>query len=56
MPLIPLKISSITWLTVRNIPTVNILPVSAANTYELIDNKALVFTADALKRIEEVLA
>ena len=33
-----------------------VVPVSAANTYELIDNKALVFTADALKRIEEVLA
>lgn len=45
-----------TYLSFRNIPTVNILPVSAANTYELIDNKALVFTADALKRIEEVLA
>ena len=44
------------YLSFRNIPTVNILPVSAANTYELIDNKALVFTADALKRIEEVLA
>ena len=45
-----------TYLSFRNIPTVNILPVSAAHTYELIDNKALVFTADALKRIEEVLA
>ena len=44
------------YLSFRNIPTVNILPVAAANTYELIDNKALVFTADALKRIEEVLA
>lgn len=45
-----------TYLSFRNIPTVNILPVAAANTYELIDNKALVFTTDALKRIEEVLA
>ena len=45
-----------TYLSFRNISTVNILPVGAANTYELIDNKALVFTADALKRIEEVLA
>lgn len=45
-----------TYLSFRNIPTVNILPVSEANTYELIDNKALVFTAEALKRIEEVLA
>ena len=45
-----------TFLSFRNIPTVNILPVSCANTYELIDNKALVFTEAALKRIEEVLA
>lgn len=44
------------YLSFRNIPKVNILPVAEANTYELIDNKALVFTADALKRIEEVLA
>ena len=44
------------YLSFRNIPKVNILPVTEANTYELIDNKALVFTADALKRIEEVLA
>ena len=44
------------YLSFRNIPSVNILPVAEANTYELIDNKALVFTADALKRIEEVLA
>lgn len=44
------------YLSFRNIRTVNILPVSEANTYELIDNKALVFTAEALKRIEEVLA
>lgn len=45
-----------TFLSFRNIPSVNILPVSCANTYELIDNKALVFTEPALKRIEEVLA
>lgn len=44
------------YLSFRNVPKVNILPVAEANTYELIDNKALVFTADALKRIEEVLA
>lgn len=45
-----------TFLSFRNIPSVNILPVSATNAYELIDNKALVFTEDALKYIEEVLA
>ena len=45
-----------TFLSFRNIPSVNILPVSTANAYELIDNKALVFTEEALKYIEEVLA
>ena len=45
-----------TYLSFRNVPKVNILPVAEANTYELIDNKALIFTAAALKRIEEVLA
>ena len=44
------------YLSFRNIPTVNILPVAEANTYELIDNKQLVITTTALKRIEEVLA
>lgn len=45
-----------TFLSFRNIPTVSILPISAANTYELIDNKALVFTCATLTRIQEVLA
>ena len=45
-----------TYLSFRNIPKVNIIPVSDINTYELIDNKKLVVTADALKYIEEVLA
>ena len=44
------------YLSFRNIPKVNVIPVSESNTYEFIDNTALVFTADALKRIEEVLA
>ena len=45
-----------TWLSFRNLEKVNILPVAEANTYELLDNTQLVFTAEALKRIEEVLA
>ena len=45
-----------TWLSFRNLEKVNILPVAEATTYELLDNKQLVFTAEALKRIEEVLA
>ena len=45
-----------TWLSFRNLEKVNVLPVAEANTYELLDNKQLVFPAEALKRIEEVLA
>ena len=45
-----------TWLSFRNLEKVNVLPVAEANTYELLDNKQLVSTAEALKRIEEVLA
>ena len=37
-----------TYLSFRNIPTVNVLPVTAINTYDLIDNKALVLTAGTL--------
>ena len=44
------------FLSFRNVPKVNILPVAEANTYELLDNKARIFTAEALKRIEEVLS
>jgi large subunit ribosomal protein L4 len=44
------------YLSFRNIPKVNILPVGAINTYEIIDNKTLVIVEGALSRIEEVLA
>ncbi len=44
------------FLSFRNIPTVNVIPVAEINTYELADNKFLVLTIEALKRIEEVLA
>jgi large subunit ribosomal protein L4 len=43
------------FLSFRNIPRVRALDVADANTYDFIDNKALVFTKAALKRIEEVL-
>lgn len=43
------------FLSFRNIPTVNIIPMHEINTYELLDNKKLVVTAQALKYIEEVL-
>lgn len=45
-----------TFLSVRNLDRVIVLPVAEINTYEIIDNKFLVITAEALKRIEEVLA
>lgn len=45
-----------TWLAFRNLPNVWVIPVGASNTYDFVNNKALVFTADALARIEEVLA
>ena len=45
-----------TWLSFRNIPSVIVLPVSCANTMELLDNKKLVLTTTALNRLEEVLA
>ena len=45
-----------TFLSFRNLENVNISPVSAANTYELVDNKQLVLTVAALERLEEVLA
>ena len=44
------------FLSFRNIPEVNILPVGDMNTYELIDNKALVISEPCLSYIEEVLA
>jgi large subunit ribosomal protein L4 len=44
------------FLSFRNIPTVNIIAVAESNTYEFVDNKKLVFTSEALERIQEVLA
>ena len=44
-----------TYLSFRNIPLVECIPVAESNTYDFVNNKALVFTAAALERIEEVL-
>ncbi len=44
------------FLSFRNIPTVDILPVDEANTYELLDNKYLIFTEGALRKLEEAMA
>jgi large subunit ribosomal protein L4 len=43
------------FLSFRNIKRVRTLDVADANAYDFVDNKALVFTEAALKRIEEVL-
>lgn len=45
-----------TFLSFRNVPAVIVVPATEINTYELLDNKNLVITTQALKRIEEVLA
>lgn len=45
-----------TFLSFRNIPTVDIVPVSDTNTYELLDNKHLIFTEEALRTLEEAMA
>lgn len=45
-----------TFLSFRNISSVDILPVNDINTYEILDNKKLVIVDSCLKYIEEVLA
>ncbi|MDD6651201.1 MAG: 50S ribosomal protein L4 [Eggerthellales bacterium] len=44
------------YLSFRNLEKVTLLWASEVNTYDLIDNKNLVLTTDAVKFIEEVLA
>jgi large subunit ribosomal protein L4 len=46
----------VTYLSFRNIPKVEVIGVSEANTLYLIDNAALVMTTDIAKQLEEVLA
>lgn len=42
-------------LSLRNIPSVRVITTSEANTYDLVDNKAVLFTRPAIEYIEEVL-
>ena len=44
------------FLSFRNIPTVDIITSGEENTYELLDNKFLIFEQDALKKLEEAMA
>jgi large subunit ribosomal protein L4 len=46
----------IEYLSFRNIPKVEVIAVSEANTRNLIDNAALVMTVDVAKQLEEALA
>ena len=43
-------------LSLRNIPTVDIVLAGEENTYELLDNKRLVFEQAAVERLQEALA
>lgn len=45
-----------TFLSMRNLPYVEVLPVNNINVYDLIDNKTLVIQEDCLPYIEKVLA
>ncbi len=45
-----------TYLSFRNIPGVEILPVNNMNAYDLIDNRVLLIQDNCLPYIEEVLA
>ena len=45
-----------TFLSMRNLKNVYVLPVNDINTYDLIDNKTLVIQEDCLPYIEKVLA
>ena len=42
-------------LAVRNLPTVNVLPVEGLNVYDLLLHEKIVCTPEAVKKIEERL-
>ncbi|MDY0088361.1 MAG: 50S ribosomal protein L4 [Coriobacteriia bacterium] len=45
-----------TVLSLRNLPKARVITASEANTYDLVDNTAVLFTKPALTWLEEVLA
>ncbi len=45
-----------TYLAFRNVPKVNVIGVSEANTRNLLDNGALVMPTAVARQLEEVLA
>ena len=44
------------FLSLRNVPTVDIVPSGDENVYELLDNKFLIFEEEALRKLEEAMA
>lgn len=44
------------YLSFRNIPRVRVIAAAEANTYDLIDNTAVLFTAESLNWVGEVLS
>ncbi len=44
------------FLSLRNIPTVDVVPSGDENVYELLDNKFLIFEEEALRKLEEAMA
>ena len=45
-----------TYLSFRNIPGARVIGTTDTNTYDLIDNRAVILTTAALKYVEEVLS
>ncbi len=45
-----------TYLSFRNLKSVDVLPVNDINTYEVLDNKKLIISEECLAYIEEVLS
>ncbi len=43
------------YLSARNLPKVNVVTVSELNTYKVLNSKFLVFTAEAVEAIEQIL-
>ena len=43
-------------LAVRNLPTVNVLPVEGLNVYDLLLHEKIVCTPETVKKLEERLA
>jgi large subunit ribosomal protein L4 len=43
------------YLSARNLPYANVVTVSELNTYNVVNSKNLLFTAEAIEAIEQIL-